>query len=94
MASIKSINFLPQIFRSDPNQKFIAATVDQLTSEPDFVKMSGYVGRKFTPAYKLGDTYIPEPDPLRQNYQLEPAVSVSDAKKNVTFFSSYPDLLQ
>ena len=94
MASIKSINFLPQIFRSDPNQKFIAATIDQLTSEPDFVKLSGYIGRKFSPAFKPGDTYIPEPDPLRQNYQLEPAVSVSDAKKNVTFFSSYPDLLQ
>jgi hypothetical protein len=94
MASIKSINFLPQIFRSDPNNKFIAATVDQLTSEPDFVKLSGYIGRQFSPAYKPGDTYVTEPDPLRQNYQLEPAVSISDAKKNVTFFSSYPDLLQ
>ena len=94
MASIKSINFLPQVFRSDTNQKFLAATLDQLTSEPDFKKLSGYIGRRFSVGYKPSDTFVPEPDALRQAYQLEPAVSISDAKKNVTFFSSYPDLLQ
>jgi len=94
MASIKSINFLPTVFQTDPNRKFLAATVDQLTSEPSFKKVNGFIGRKFGPGYKPGDTYVTEPDKTRQDYQFEPAVSVSDAKGNVNFFSSYADLLQ
>ena len=94
MASIKTITFLPEIFRSDTNQKFLTATLDQFTSEPDFRRVAGYIGRHYAPNYQQGDTYISEPTPERQNYQLEPALTASDDQRNITFFASYPDLLQ
>jgi hypothetical protein len=94
MAVSKSINFLPEIFRSETNQKFLAATVDQLISEPNFHKVSGYIGRKFAPTYLAGDSYITEPSKDRQDYQLEPSIVVQDNEKNVTFYSNYVDLIQ
>ena len=94
MAAIKSINLLPEVFRSDVNKKFLAATVDQLVSEPDFRRIDGYVGRTFAPTYQSGDSYIQEPSTDRQNYQLEPSFVVQDANNNVTFYSSYIDLIQ
>ena len=96
MAAIKSINFLPEIFKSDANRKFLAATVDQLISEPDFKRIDGYIGRKFAPNYRAGDKYIEEPSADRQNYQLEPSLVVqdTDSAKSVLFYSNYVDLLQ
>ena len=94
MASIKSINLLPEIFRTDANKKFLAATVDQLISEPDFKRVDGFIGRKFAPTYKATDSYLEEPSTDRANYQLEPSFVVQDASKNVNFYSSYIDLLQ
>ena len=96
MAAIKSINFLPEIFKSDANRKFLAATVDQLISEPDFKRIDGYIGRKFAPNYRAGDKYVEEPSADRQNYQLEPSLIVqdTDATKSVLFYSNYVDLLQ
>ena len=95
-AAIKSINFLPEIFKSDANRKFLAATVDQLISEPDFKRIDGYIGRKFAPNYRAGDKYVEEPTTDRQNYQLEPSLVVqdTDAAKSILFYSSYVDLLQ
>jgi hypothetical protein len=94
MASIKSINLLPEIFRSDTNKKFLAATVDQLISEPGLKKIDGFVGRKFAPTFKYNDSYIEEPTQDRQNYQLEASFVVQDQNKNVEFYSSYIDLIQ
>jgi hypothetical protein len=93
MASIKTINFLPEVFRTDTNQKFLNATLDQLVTPPDLRKVNAYVGRKFAPTYKSTDNYQPEPSKLRQNYQLEPSVVVKDSTGNIDFFSSYLDLL-
>jgi len=94
MAVRKSINFLPEIFRSKTNNKFVSATMDQLISEPDFRKINGYIGRQVAPTFVSGDSYIPEPTAERQNYQLEASMVVEDANKNVAFFNSYTDLLQ
>ena len=95
MATNRTLNFLPEIFRTDANKKFLAATVDQLISEPNFKKVNGYIGRRVTPTFKPSDNYIGEPSTSRQNYQLEPCVVVKDVYANsVDFFSSYPDLLQ
>lgn len=91
--SIKTINFLPEIFRSDINKKFLNATLDQLVSQPDFNKENGYVGRKFAPTFKSTDNYIQEVTNDRQNYQLEPSVVSTDDMGNVQFFQSYMDLI-
>ena len=94
MASIKTINFLPSVFRTETNQKFLNATLDQLVTPPDLRKINGYVGRTTAPTFDSNDNYQPEPTALRQNYQLEPSVVVKNNSGNVEFFSSYIDLLQ
>ena len=94
MANIKSTNLLPQVFRTDTNQKFLNATVDQLVSRPELKKINGYIGRIFSPASKYLDTYITEESALRQNYQLEPSVVVKNDNGETQFHGSYIDLLQ
>jgi hypothetical protein len=94
MAVTKTIQFLPEIFRTDTNQKFLNATMDQLVTDPDFRKVNGYIGREFSPSYKSTDNYIKEPTATRQNYQLEPHVIVKDSAANkINFYSGYPDVV-
>jgi len=85
-----TINHLPTVFRTDANEKFLSATLDQLISEPTLRKVYGYVGRKFAPTYRSNDSYVVEPTTDRQNYQLEPSIVIKDttAKKDVNFFAS------
>ena len=93
MAARKTINLLPNIFQTDTNEKFLSATLDQLISEPDLTKIYGYIGRKFAPTYKSGDSYVIESTVDRQNYQLEPSIQVRTDQDEITFFSSYVDYL-
>ena len=93
--AIKSLNLLPQIFRSDTNRKFLSATLDQLTSEATAtVQLNSYIGRRNSPTFKTGDTYVNEPSNQRQNYQLESSVVVDAGQGNTSFYASYLDLLQ
>ena len=93
MAARKSINLLPGVFRTDVNEKFLNATVDQLVSEPSLTDLYGYIGRQFAPTFKKGDSYITEETTLRQDYQLEPTTVIKDTEGNTTFFASYLDFL-
>ena len=95
MAARKTINFLPTIFQTDTNKKFLAATMDQLVSEPELRNVNGYIGRTFAPTYKSKDSYIIESTTQRQNYQLEPGVIArnEDDTTQIEFFTSYIDLL-
>jgi hypothetical protein len=93
MAARKSINLLPNVFRTDVNDKFLSATLDQLISEPSLTNLYGYIGRKFAPTFVNGDSYITEASADRQNYQLEPATIITDTDDNTTFFASYIDFL-
>jgi hypothetical protein len=94
MAATKTINFLPEIFQTETNKKFLNATLDQLISEPNFKKVNGYIGRKFAPTFKTTDSYISEIDSSRQNYQLEPSTVIVDPETDsVNFYSSYVDLI-
>jgi len=95
MAIIKTVNFLPEIFRTDTNAKFLNATLDQLINEPQFKRVDGYIGRKFSPTYKSTDNYVVEPSKPRQQYQLEPSIIVNNKDNDsIDFYSSYLDLLQ
>lgn len=94
MAAKSTLPFLPSIFQTDSNKKFLNATLDQLVSNADLQKVNGYIGRKFAPTYKANDNYVTEPTELRKNYQLEPSVVVQDKASNtVNLFSGYIDLL-
>jgi len=94
MANNKTVNLLPEVFRTDTNKKFLNATVDQLVSDPNFQKINGYIGRQFSPTAKSADYYIKESSALRQNYQLEPSVVIKNKSGDTEFFGNYIDLLQ
>jgi len=94
MAAIKTIQFLPEVFRTDTNKKFLNATVDQLISEPNLKRVNGYIGRKLAPSYKNTDNYIEEPTIDRQNYQLEPSLIIKNTTTDqVEFASTYTDII-
>jgi len=93
MAARKTLKFLPTVFQTDTNQKFLSATMDQLVSEPNFNDLYGYVGRQFAPTYKSTDSYVIEPTVERQNYQLEPSLVIKNQEQDVVFFANYTDLL-
>ena len=93
MATRKTLNFLPEIFRTDTNKKFLGATLDQLISEPNLAKIDGFVGRKFSPTFAPSSNYVVEPTSDRQNYQFEPAVVVKNASNGLDLYSDYKDLV-
>ena len=94
MALINTQNFLPEVFRTVTNQRFTGATVDQLVQDGVIGPLNGYIGRTFAPTYKLGDNYVPEPDALRKQYQLESTVVVDDDNQKIQFTAGYIDLLK
>lgn len=95
MPITKTINFLPAVFQTETNQKFVNATLDQLVTEPNLIPLNGYVGRQFAPGFDSSAEYIIEPNSQRQHYQLEPSVVVKNPiDGNVDFHSSYLETLQ
>lgn len=93
MALRKSSVLLPDIFQTSKNTKFLNATVDQLISEPNLQRINGYIGRKFSPNYTVGDSYISEIDRGRQDYQLEPAVIYRAPNKSIQHLTGYQDFI-
>lgn len=100
MALRKTIDLLPEIFRTDRNEKFLNATLDQLTTPEFKQKMNGYIGRVFAPSYNTGDAYVQEQTNSRQNYQLEPGVVYkskdevgSENGSRIEFLSNYVDMV-
>ena len=74
MANTRSVDFLPEIFQTDANKQFLAATLDQLIQEPNFRKTQGFIGRTVGPGVNPNDKYVIEPTKTRADYQLEPGV--------------------
>jgi len=71
---IRTLDFLPEIFKTKPNEQFLSATLDTLTQQPKVEKLQGFIGNKFGYGVNSKDSYINEPTKSRNNYQLEPAV--------------------
>jgi hypothetical protein len=88
-----SLSFLPRYFRTNTNQKFLNATVDQMISEGDVEKVTAFIGRKSFEPYRPADKYLEGATKQREDYQFEPAVIIKDVLDNVTFFKDYPDYI-
>ncbi len=95
MASrIRSIDFLPEIFRTETNKQFLGSTLDQLVQEPKLKPTQGYIGRRVGPGVNPNDNYIVEPTDTRSNYQLEPAVVFLEENTNtVSNTLTYPGFI-
>jgi hypothetical protein len=91
--NINSINFLPEYLRTDKNAKFLSATLDQWIQPAQLERIYGYIGSKTTPTYSTSDIYISEISPLREEYQLVPALVINDSLDNIQDVISYVDLI-
>jgi hypothetical protein len=90
----RTVDLLPDIFRTDTNRKFLAATLDQLTQEPNLRRTQGYVGRRVGPGINPADSYVTEISAARNNYQLEPGVAFFRPDTNtVTDAITYPGMI-
>ena len=88
-----SVEFLPKYFRTLPNKKFLAATVDQMIQTGVAEKLNAYYGRRNAKAVSIDDNYITDTSSIRQNYQLEPSTVIQDELGNVTFYKDYIDYI-
>ena len=91
---IRTLNFLPEIFKTTTNTQFLKATLDQLVAQPNLEKIEGYVGSKFGYGINAKDKYVTEPTKVRTDYQLDPGViflkSNTDTAQD---FISYPGII-
>ena len=86
-------NFLPRFYRTEANKKFLQATIEQLVKPGTVKKINGYIGRKNAKAAVGDDIFVAAPTVDRQNYQLEPSLTIDDALGNTTFFKDYQDYI-
>jgi hypothetical protein len=94
-----SNEFLPTVFRTNTNRRFLNATVDQLIQEPRMTSIYGYIGRQdISPNYKPEDAYVRETESYSQFYQLEPGLVINQRIAGTNRFKktnayNYVDLL-
>ena len=91
--NFKSNTLLPKYFRSNKNNKFLDATLDQVLQPGTAQKLNGFYGRKTAKSYRNNDNYIGDVSVNREAYQLEPAVISKDAYDNVNFYKDYNDYI-
>jgi hypothetical protein len=89
----KSSQFLPNIFRSDSNKKFLSGTIDPLIQSGTVRRLNGFIGKQNAKAVIGDDVYIDSPTQDRQDYQLEPCLIAENDLGNVTFFKDYIDYI-
>lgn len=94
MTRIRTLDFLPDIFKTKTNSQFLGATLDQLVNPPVTKKIEGYVGSKFGYGINALDYYVTEPNKTRTDYQLDPGVIFTKPNESVAQdFISYPGIL-
>ena len=92
-AKRKTEDHLPRYFRTTPNSKFLASTLDQLVQPGSVEKLNGYFGRENATSFNKDDNYIGDVSVNRANYQFEPAVVIKDNLNTVKFYKDYNDYM-
>jgi hypothetical protein len=87
----KTVDLLPEVFKTEANTKFMEAVVDPLVQPGLLEKTVGYIGRRYGKTYNLSDVYLDTDQTLRSRYQLEPGVVVKKDGKIENFYD-YLDL--
>ena len=88
-----SVELLPNFYKTDPNKRFLQATVDQLIQPGVVKKINGFIGRENSKATTSVDIFLKAATPDRQHYQLEPSITINDTLGNNTFFKDYIDYI-
>lgn len=71
---VRTLEFLPEIFRTNSNRQFLGASLDLLTSQPNLRRVQGFIGEKYGYGVEPTDKYVVEPTKQRSDYQLDPGV--------------------
>jgi len=71
----RTVDLLPEIFRTETNEKFLNATLDQIVQRPQLRRVEGFIGRRNGLGVDGKDSYVLEQDQERAAYQLEPTVT-------------------
>jgi len=91
---IRTVDFLPEIFRTATNRQFLSATLDQLVQDPKMKPTQGFIGRRVGPGVNPNDNYVLEPTKTRTDYQLESGVVFLKPNTNtVESAVTYPGLI-
>lgn len=92
---VRTIDFLPEIFRTEANRQFLNATLDVLTAQPNLQKIQGYIGNLYEIGINSNDVYIKEPTSVKQNYQFNPSVVFLKPDTGIAQdFIDYPGLIK
>jgi hypothetical protein len=91
---IRTLEFLPEVFQTETNAQFLAATLDQLVAQPKMQRVEGFIGQKYGYAVEPTDRYVVEPTQVRSDYQLDPSVVFlkTDTQKARDFIN-YPGII-
>ena len=91
---IRTLNFLPEIFKTPNNSQFLNATLDQIVDQPNLERIQGYIGSKLGYGINAKNNYVTEPTKTRTDYQLDPGVVFlkSDTGTSQDFIS-YPGII-
>lgn len=91
---IRTLNFLPDIFKTPTNAQFLSATLDQVVQQPRNERIEGYIGSKFGYGINAKDKYVTEPTKTRTDYQLDPGVVfLKTDTETAKDFISYPGII-
>jgi hypothetical protein len=85
----KTVDFLPQVFQTQPNKKFFAASFDPWIQPGTLEKTVGYVGRRYGKTFNGEDVYLDDDNTLRSRYQLEPSVVYKKNEKTENFYDFF-----
>lgn len=92
---VRTLDFLPEIFKTDTNRQFLRGTLDVLTSQPDLKRIQGFIGEKYGYSIEPQDRYIVEPTKVRRDYQLDPSVIfLKPETQTAQDFIDYPGMVQ
>ena len=82
----KTVDLLPEVFKSPANDKFLSATLDALVQPGSLERLTGYIGRTYGKTYNTNDVYLDVEKSLRYAYQLEPGVAVTENNRTSKFY--------
>jgi hypothetical protein len=92
---VRTLDFLPEVFRTPTNSQFLSASLDLLTNQPDLKRVEGFIGNKFGYGIEPNDRYVVEPTKTRTDYQLDPSVVfLKEDTQEARDFINYPGIIR
>ena len=90
----RSYKFLPEVFQTSLNRKFLNNTMDNLVAPGTTHQLNNYIGRRQSKGSGATDRWLDEPtSSLKSSYQLEVGAASLEADGKYSFGASFEDLI-